>query len=101
MRRVEAAEKINARTRREDTADTYGVRGGGAATWQARWGMKLNETDLLFAVRREPICKRTVVDVAYDMFAKGFTVLLLYHPSLALHHVWDGRRKPPTLGKNA
>jgi hypothetical protein len=25
--------------------------------------------------------------------------MLLYHPSLALHHVWDGRRKPPTLGK--
>jgi hypothetical protein len=74
MRRVEAADKINARTRGEDTADTYGVRGGGAVTWQARWGMKLNETDLLFAVRREPICKRTVVDVAYDMFAKGFTI---------------------------
>jgi hypothetical protein len=62
------------RVKRQDTADTYGVRGAGAATWQARWGMKLNETDLLFAVRREPICKRTVVDVAYDMFAKGFTV---------------------------
>jgi hypothetical protein len=74
MRRAEAAEKINARRSREDSADTYGVRGGGAVTWQARWGMKLNETDLLFAVRREPICKRTVVDVAYDMFAKGFTV---------------------------
>ena len=25
--------------------------------------------------------------------------MLLYHPGLALHHVWDGRRKPPTLGK--
>lgn len=23
--------------------------------------------------------------------------MLLYHPSLALHHVWDGRRKPPRL----
>jgi hypothetical protein len=55
-------------------SDTYGVRGGGAASWQARWGMQLNEQDLLFAVRREPICKRTVVDVAFDMFAKGFTV---------------------------
>ncbi len=55
-------------------SDTYGVRGGGAASWQARWGMPLNEQDLLFAVRREPICKRTVVDVAYDMFAKGFTI---------------------------
>lgn len=27
--------------------------------------------------------------------------LLLYHPSLALHHVWDGRKKPPKLGKKA
>jgi len=26
---------------------------------------------------------------------------LLYHPSLALHHVWDGRKKPPKLGKKA
>jgi hypothetical protein len=25
--------------------------------------------------------------------------LLLYHPSLALHHLWDGRKKPPQLGK--
>lgn len=61
--------------RRQDSADdTYGVRGAGAVTWQALWGMQLNERDLLFAVRREPICKRTVVDVAYDMFAKGFAV---------------------------
>ncbi len=25
--------------------------------------------------------------------------MLLHHPSLALHHVLDGRREPPTLGK--
>ena len=25
--------------------------------------------------------------------------LLLYHPTLALHHAWDSRRKPPTLDK--
>jgi len=25
--------------------------------------------------------------------------LLLYHPGLALHHLWDGRRKPPTLDR--
>ena len=25
--------------------------------------------------------------------------MLLSHPGLALHHVWDGRRKPPKLGK--
>jgi hypothetical protein len=27
--------------------------------------------------------------------------LLLYHPTLALHHAWDSRRKPPTLDKQA
>ncbi len=64
----------SARTAGRDSADTYGVRGGGAATWQARFGMALNERDLLFAVRREPVAKRTVLDVAYDMFAKGFRV---------------------------
>ena len=25
--------------------------------------------------------------------------MLLPHPGLALHHVWDGRRKPQTIGK--
>jgi hypothetical protein len=24
--------------------------------------------------------------------------MLVHHPVLALHHVWDGRRKPPKLG---
>ena len=27
--------------------------------------------------------------------------LLLHHPSLALYHAWDGRRKPPHLDKIA
>jgi hypothetical protein len=27
--------------------------------------------------------------------------LLIYHPALALHHAWDGRRKAPTLDKHA
>jgi hypothetical protein len=64
----------NRRHARKDVSDTYGVRGAGAATWQARFGMPLNEADLLFAVRREPVAKRTVIDVAHDIFAKGFTV---------------------------
>jgi len=55
------------------SADTYGVRGAGAF-WQARFGMPLNEADLLFAVRREPVAKRLVFDVPYDMFSKGFSV---------------------------
>jgi len=25
--------------------------------------------------------------------------MLITHPSLALHHVWDGRTKPPKLGQ--
>src|SRR5665647_2520953 len=32
------------------------------------------KADLLFSVRREPIAKRIVLDVPYDMFSKGFTV---------------------------
>jgi hypothetical protein len=54
-------------------SDTYGVRGAGQ-TWQAKFGMALDEADLLFAAKREPIIKRTVFDVAHDIFAKGFTV---------------------------
>jgi hypothetical protein len=27
--------------------------------------------------------------------------MLLHHPSLALHHLWDGRRKPPKLNKKS
>src|SRR5512137_929036 len=25
--------------------------------------------------------------------------MMLHHPGLAFHHVWDARRKPPVLGK--
>jgi hypothetical protein len=25
--------------------------------------------------------------------------MLVPHPTLALHHAWDARRKPPTLSK--
>jgi hypothetical protein len=65
---------LSPRKARLDSADTFGVRGAGASTWQAKFGMQLNEQDLLFAVRREPIAKRTVFDVAHDIFSKGFTV---------------------------
>ncbi len=36
--------------------------------------MALNEADLLFAAKREPVVKWAVIDVADDIFAKGFTV---------------------------
>jgi hypothetical protein len=58
---------------RDSADDTFGVRGAGA-TWQADFGMPLNEADLLFAVRREPIGKRNVFTVAHDIFDKFFKV---------------------------
>jgi hypothetical protein len=36
--------------------------------------MALNERDLLFAVKREPVAWRVVFQVAHDIFDKGFTV---------------------------
>ncbi len=27
--------------------------------------------------------------------------MLIHNPGLALHHAWDGRRKPPALGKKS
>lgn len=58
---------------RDSADDTFGVRGAGA-TWQADFGMPLNEADLLFSVRREPIGKRNVFTVAHDIFDKFFKV---------------------------
>jgi hypothetical protein len=72
MTKPESGNKV--RRARVDASDTFGVRGAGSATWQAQFGMALNEHDLIFAVRREPVAKRTIIDVAFDMFAKGFTV---------------------------
>lgn len=57
----------------KDTADTFGVRGSGAS-WQACFGMALNEADLLFAVRREPVANRIVFQVAHDIFDNWFKV---------------------------
>jgi len=58
---------------KDAVSETFGVRGAGA-TWQADFGMPLNEEDLLFAIRREPVAKRVVFDVAHDIFNKWFTV---------------------------
>lgn len=57
----------------KDTADTYGVRGSGSS-WQASFGMALNEADLLFSVRREPVANRIVFQVAHDVFDNWFKV---------------------------
>lgn len=61
------------RAQRGDVADSFGVRGAGA-TWQADFGMPLNERDLLFAVRREPVANRIVFQVAHDIFDNWFQV---------------------------
>jgi phage-related protein (TIGR01555 family) len=58
---------------RRDVADTFGVRGADAS-WQADFGMPLNEADLLFAVRREPVANRIVFQVAHDIFDNWFRV---------------------------
>jgi phage-related protein (TIGR01555 family) len=71
--RQDSSSGSNSKRARKDVADTYGVRGAGA-TWQADFGMPLNEEDLLFAIRREPVAKRVVFDVAHDIFNKWFTV---------------------------
>ncbi len=63
---------IRRQTTDDSSTNTYGLRGGGVGTWQAKFGMALTEDDLLFAAKREPIVKRTVIDVANDIFAKGF-----------------------------
>lgn len=59
--------------RKDSASDTFGLRGAGAS-WQAAFGMPLNEADLLFSARREPVGKRTVFTVAHDIFDKGFRV---------------------------
>ncbi|MEM2130068.1 MAG: hypothetical protein QXZ70_05670 [Candidatus Bathyarchaeia archaeon] len=56
-----------------DSGDTYGFRGAGSS-WQASFGMALNEADLLFAVRREPVANRIVFQVAHDIFDNWFRV---------------------------
>jgi len=50
-----------------DSTDTFGIRGAGAS-WQASFGMALNERDLLFSVRREPVAWRLVFQVAHMAF---------------------------------
>jgi len=56
-----------------DSAESFGIRGAGL-TWQASFGAALNEADLLFAVRREPVANRIVFQVAHDIFDNWFRV---------------------------
>lgn len=56
-----------------DSGDSFGIRDAGSG-WQACFGMALNEVDLLFAVRREPVANRIVFQVAHDVFDNWFRV---------------------------
>ena len=67
MLRNKTAINKDKRWEEKDSTDTIGVRGAGA-TWQADFGMALNEADLLFSVRREPVAKRIVFQIAHDVF---------------------------------
>jgi hypothetical protein len=73
MQNSEVARKPVKRTGRKDTVDTFGFRGAGAS-WQAQFGAPLNERDLLFSVRREPVANRIVFQVAHDVFDNWFRV---------------------------
>jgi hypothetical protein len=56
-----------------DSSDSHGI-GCAGAFWQASFGMALNEADLLFAVRREPVANRIVFQVAHDIFDNWFRI---------------------------
>jgi hypothetical protein len=71
MHKSEATRKDSVRRERKDGSDALDVRGAGA-TWQADFGMALNEADLLFSVRQEPVANRIVFQVANDVFDNWF-----------------------------
>lgn len=56
-----------------DTTETIGIRGAGAQN-QADFGAPINDVDLLFAVKREPVAHRIVFMVAHDIFDNWFSV---------------------------
>ena len=49
-------------------------RGLAANTSEVRFGSPISINEIVFAARREPVAKRVVVDVAFDVMAKGFKV---------------------------
>ena len=49
-------------------------RGLGTNTLDVRFSSPISITEIVFAARREPVAKRVVVDVAFDVMAKGFKV---------------------------
>lgn len=69
-----AKKPVSKRKKATDTAtETVGIRGAGA-TSQATFGEDIALSDLLFAVKREPVANRVVFGVAHDTFDKWFKV---------------------------
>ena len=62
---------MKAKTNDGSFDDPRGVYG---STEDVSFGSPINMSQIVFAAMREPVAKRVVVDVAFDMMAKGFTV---------------------------
>jgi hypothetical protein len=56
-----------------ESSNAVGIRNAGAQS-QAVFGGSINDSDLLFAVKREPVAHRIVFMVAHDIFDNWFSV---------------------------
>ena len=63
--------ELKAKTNSGSFDDPRGVYG---STEDVTFGSPINMSQIVFAAMREPVAKRVVVDVAFDILAKGFTV---------------------------
>ena len=63
--------ELKAKTNSGSFDDPRGVYG---STENVSFGSPINMSQIVFAAMREPVAKRVVVDVAFDMMAKGFSV---------------------------
>ena len=62
---------MKAKTNSGSFDDPRGVYG---STEDVSFGSPISMSQIVFAAMREPVAKRVVVDVAFDMMAKGFSV---------------------------
>ena len=63
--------ELKAKTNSGSFDDPRGVYG---STEDVTFGSPISMSQIVFAAMREPVAKRVVVDVAFDMMAKGFKV---------------------------
>ena len=63
--------ELKAKTNSGSFDDPRGVYG---STEDVTFGSPISMSQIVFAAMREPVAKRVVVDVAFDMMAKGFSV---------------------------